>query len=81
MEFIPILGEPTPFPGLVELFKSWEGEMVKKRVEGMMVIRAQCVVVARAVSPVSVDEEDVAFRERFLGKGIDGGVAKKARVQ
>lgn len=77
-ELLPILGEPTPLPLLVKMFGEWETELVKKRVSGMVVVRAQCVVVARAVSPVT-KEEEVAFRERFLGK--EEGVVKKVRMQ
>lgn len=71
-EFLPILGEPTPLTLLVGMFSEWATEFMKKRVSGMVVVRAQCVVVARAVSPVAKDEEEVAFRERFLGKGERG---------
>ncbi|QDS72574.1 hypothetical protein FKW77_000868 [Venturia effusa] len=79
-EFLPVLGEPTPLPGLLEFIEDRERDLLQKRASAMMVIRAQCVVAARAVSPVSEDEEEVTFRERFLGKG-DEVEAKKSRVE
>ncbi|KAE9975280.1 hypothetical protein EG328_003249 [Venturia inaequalis] len=78
--FLPVLSEPMSLPGVLELFERWEAKLVKTKVNGMIVIRARCVVAARAVNPLSMDEEEVAFRERFLGNGDDGSAVKKAKV-
>lgn len=78
--FLPVLGEPTPLPELIRVFRAWEADMLKRRLEALMIVRARCVVAARAVSQVSEEEEEVAFRERFLGMN-DESAFKKAKGQ